>query len=142
VPAPGDGGERHDHRPRLVAPARGNGHAREAAKVTLVGLTHEGRRRQGDRFPARRVRELLITVRWATLVGDHQQRLELIAPDGALYQRLGAEVSSVDGRAQVETRLPVDGTWITEYSLFGRWRVNVYLDQSRVPAATATFVLD
>jgi hypothetical protein len=34
-----------------------------------------------------------------------------------------------------EARLP-GGTWITEHSLFGAWRVLVYLDNNATPVAT------
>jgi len=33
----------------------------------------------------------------------------------------------------------VGGTWITENALFGPWRVDVYLDSDRIPAASETF---
>jgi hypothetical protein len=35
----------------------------------------------------------------------------------------------------------VGGTWITEYSLFGAWRVEVYLDRDTMPITTGVFVL-
>ena len=39
----------------------------------------------------------------------------------------------------VETRLPVAGTWITEYDMHGRWTVNVYLDDAVRPTTSAPF---
>jgi hypothetical protein len=42
----------------------------------------------------------------------------------------------------VPTSLPVGGTWITEYSLFGTWRVDVYLGGQSSPVTTASFVLN
>ncbi len=39
------------------------------------------------------------------------------------------------------TRLPLGGTWITQYSLYGTWRVEVYLDQARTPTVQRTLVL-
>ena len=45
------------------------------------------------------------------------------------------------GTAVVETRLPVAGTWITEYDLHGRWTVNVYLDDAVKPITGAGFTL-
>ncbi len=42
---------------------------------------------------------------------------------------------------RVETRLPVWGAWITQYSLFGAWRVEVYLDLERMPITSGVFVL-
>jgi hypothetical protein len=35
----------------------------------------------------------------------------------------------------------VGGTWITEYTLLGAWRVEVYLDGATTPVASGTFVL-
>ncbi len=80
--------------------------------------------------------------------GSHVQRLEILSPDGALHQRI---VSPFDadaerfnrrehrsGRISVETILPVRGTWITQYSLFGNWIVHVHLDRATDPVATAT----
>jgi hypothetical protein len=36
----------------------------------------------------------------------------------------------------------VGGSWITEYGLFGAWRVDVYLDGQRTPTTTAAFILN
>ena len=69
---------------------------------------------------------------------------KLFAPDGALYQQFTAEFEAtgqpVQGKGQpvsrwerVETRLLVGGTWITEHSLYGPWRFEVYVDQEQVP---------
>lgn len=41
----------------------------------------------------------------------------------------------------METRLPVGGTWITEYYLYGAWRVDVYLDREELPITSEVFVL-
>jgi hypothetical protein len=94
------------------------------------------------------VRDLRIRVRW-NVAGSHAQRLELLSPDGALYQRM---VTAFDADAlrvaspqsnfvPVETLLPVAGTWITDNSLFGDWTVNVYLDQAQTPITSATFLV-
>ena len=114
---------------------------RGSAQVTFVALTQEGRERRGSHFRAAEVRVLTITVEWRTLVGAHTQRLELMTPDGSVYQRFTSDVESVTGRAIVETRLPVAGTWITQYSLEGKWKVNVYLDDAVAPVTSDTFTL-
>jgi len=116
-------------------------HAHGPARVRFAALTHDGKARHGTHFSVARVRDLVIVVDWRTLVGPHTQRLDVLAPDGAVYQRFTAPVESVDGRARVETRLPVGGTWITERSLLGRWRVRVYLDDATTPVAVAGVVL-
>ena len=126
-------------------PSRGarleSGHHRAPAEVTFVALTQNGHERRGSHFTAARVRVLKIKVEWQTLVGAHTQQLELITPDGSIYQRFTAPVESVTGRAWVETRVPVAGSWITRHSLEGQWEVKVYLDEAVTPVTTATFTL-
>jgi hypothetical protein len=112
---------------------------RESARVELIGVNHHGREHNGQRFDADRLRSLLIQIHWKTLVGAHTQRVELITPDGSVYQNLTAPVESATGTAVVETRLPVAGTWITEYDMHGRWTVNVYLDDAVRPTTSAPF---
>jgi len=112
-----------------------------SARVDFVGVRQDGREQRGQHFTAARVRILKIDVEWRTLVGAHTQQLELITPGGSVYQRFTAPVESATGRATVETQVPVAGTWITEFSLEGRWAVNVYLDDAVTPIATATFTL-
>ena len=104
-------------------------------------MNHHGRERRAQRFDADRLRSLVIQVGWRTLVGIHTQRLELITPDGSVYQTLNQPVESVTGTAVVETRLPVAGTWITQYDLHGRWTVNVYLDDAVKPVTSAGFTI-
>ena len=67
--------------------------------------------------------------------------VELITPDGSVYQTLTQPVESVTGTTVVETRLPVAGTWITQYDLHGRWTVNVYLDDAVKPVTSAGFTI-
>jgi hypothetical protein len=114
---------------------------RESASIELVGVNQHGRERNGVRFDTDRIRVLLIQVSWKTLVGQHTQRVELVTPDGSVYQNLTEPVSSVTGTAFVETRLPVTGTWITEYDLHGKWTVNVYLDDAVKPVTSERFTL-
>ena len=116
-------------------------HHGASAEVTFVALMQNGRERRGSHFTADRVRVLKIEVEWLTLVGAHTQQLELITPDGSVYQRFTAQVESVTGRATVATRLPVAGSWITQHSLEGDWTVKVYLDEAVTPVTTATFTL-
>ncbi len=119
----------------------------------------------GDHFSAKALRDLLILVKYRDLTpGPHTQRLQLYAPDGALYQQFTTAVegdgtakgpaeapskqgrtpradSGAPGSTQVATRLPVGGTWITQYSLYGTWHVEVYLDQARTPVVQRTLDL-
>jgi hypothetical protein len=112
--------------------------------IELTAVTQDLSRLEGDSFAADSVRELKITVWWG-IPGIHGQRLELFSPTGALYRRFGTAFdgdNAAGGRAGVETRLPVGGTWITEYSLFGTWRVDVYLDDQPTPTTSAYFALN
>ncbi len=95
----------------------------------------------GDHFSASALRDLLILVKYRDLTpGPHTQLLQLYLPDGALYQQFMSAVGP-GAPAQVETRLPVGGTWITQYSLYGTWHVEVYLDQAQTPTVQRTLVL-
>lgn len=124
--------------PRL---ADASGRHKSPAEVTVTGVTLKGHAQRGHHFAAHRLSSLVVHVHWKTLVGVHSQRLELIAPDGAVYQTLVADVGDVHGQALAETRVPVVGSWITQYGLFGEWHVRVYLDEATTPAATAKFTL-
>ena len=114
---------------------------REPARITLVGINKKGHERRGQHFSPARLNTLVVVVDWRTLVGAHVQRLELITPAGSLYQRFTSNVQSAHGRTSVETPVPVAGTWITEYQLFGEWTVNVYLDGGTTPVASTNFTL-
>ena len=84
------------------------------------------------------MRALRIIVGWQNLSGTHSQRMELYSPDGSLYQQFPAQFAG----SPVETRLPVGGSWITQYSLFGAWQVDVFLDRQGLPITSGVFVLD
>jgi hypothetical protein len=116
-------------------------HYRGPARIQLVGINKKGHERRGSHFSPARLNTLVVVVDWRTLVGAHVQRLELITPAGSLYQRFKSDVQSADGRASVETPVPMAGTWITEFQIFGEWTVNVYLDGGTTPVATTHFTL-
>lgn len=108
-----------------------------SATLQFVGVNHNGSQTGGTGFSSGLLRDLRMIVAWSNLSGSHTQRLDLFGPDGSLYQGFSAQFSSTP----VETRLLVSGTWITEYSLFGAWRVDVYLDGERMPITSGVFVL-
>ncbi len=121
-------------------------------RVHLVGLLHDGKQPPGGKhFSTRTLRDLLLVVEYRALpAGPHTQRLKLFAPDGALYQQFTTEfavpLAGGAGRGAhawrpVETRLPVGGTWITEHSLYGTWRLEVYLDAASHPTESHPFTL-
>ncbi len=107
------------------------------ATVQFVSANNDGTSTGGAEFSGNLVRALRILVGWQNLSGTHSQRLELFAPDGSLYQQFFAEFSGTP----VETQLSVGGSWITQYSLFGAWRVDVFLDGGGMPLASGVFLL-
>ncbi len=111
-----------------------------AASATLqfVAVNHNGSQTGGTQFSGSLVRDLRIIVGWQNLSGSHTQRLDLFSPDGSLYQRLSTQFSVASA---VEARLPVGGTWITQYALFGAWRADVFLDGQGSPISSGLFVL-
>jgi hypothetical protein len=127
----------------LVPPAASAADGSKAQKVAptidVVGVKDNGKRANGVHF--RHLNDLYILVTWNLPGGPNTQRLELFAPDGALYQRFSKEFTSPTSSTTTETWVPVSGTWITQHSLFGTWRVEVYLDADSTPVATTGFVL-
>jgi hypothetical protein len=113
------------------------------ARIQFEGLLHTGKSLAGaEQFSAAALRDLLITVTYQNLaLGSHSQRLQLYTPDGALYQQFSTAFAVGGSVSQPETRLPVGGTWITQHSLYGTWRVEVYLDQARTPTVYRNLVL-
>lgn len=107
-----------------------------AADVTFTGLHHNGSRRRGTEFSSAALRDLLIGVTLQRLSGSRQQRIELYAPDGSLYQKLSGPAAPT-----TETRLPVGGTWITAHGLLGDWTVQVFVDGQAAAAGRARFRL-
>jgi hypothetical protein len=124
-----------------IVPSSSPGGGPVAATVQFVGLGQDGGVSPGAAFSGQTLRDLLVDVTWNLPGGSHVQRLELFSPDGALYQRFSAPLDNPGTATTLETRLPVGGTWITEHSLFGAWRVLVYLDSNATPVATAGFGL-
>lgn len=117
--------------------------------LQVVGVLEGGLEVQRTSYSLRQLRDLKITG-WWNVPGTHVQRLEIRAPDGSLYQRrtqkFKTAASHVGGDAlqrgtPARTVLPVGGTWITEYSLVGTWRIDLYMDNSRTPIATYSFEL-
>jgi hypothetical protein len=127
--------------PAGIAGGRGAGGSSQTLATTqLVGVGQDGVLMRSSSFSEASVRDLLIDVTWNLPGGGHSQRLELFSPDGALYQRFTAPLGN--GAPQtIETRLPVGGTWMTQYALFGRWSIAVYLDDDTRPATSTGFFL-
>jgi hypothetical protein len=74
---------------------------------------------------------------YSNITDLHQQRVELYAPDGSLYQRLTGTIS-----LRTQTLVPVGGTWITAHALYGGWRVDIFVDRETSPIVSQSFTLD
>jgi hypothetical protein len=122
----------------LAAPQSGS-----PATLLVAGVLHSQRVVQWSAYPLTRLRDLRIVTRWY-VVGPHVQRVDIVAPDGALYRQFRASFKHTNSRLEgtrVIIVMPVGGTWITEYSLVGTWQVRLYLDNARTPVLTQSFVL-
>jgi len=111
------------------------------AHVDFVGKLLDGQERAGQNFSGAQLSDLKILVQWQSLFQNHLQRLDLIAPDGSLYQSLSRPLTVRDADAPVETLLPVNGTWITRYGLYGAWCVEAFLDQQEQPITSSRLVI-
>jgi len=120
-----------------VASSSGSTAPTPSATLQFVAVNNDGTSAGGAAFSGDLVRALRILVAWQNLPGTHSQRLELYSPDGSLYQEFSTQFAGTP----VEARLPVTGTWITQYSLFGAWQVDVYLDSEGMPITSGVFVL-
>jgi hypothetical protein len=129
-------------------PAERNGRKQcEAVRVT----SPEQDPKQGV-FSASEAQDLRITTTFSRrLEGRHRLQLQVLTPQGHLYQKLSvpfdATVASEHrGPAPKRTigvRLPVAGTAITTNGLYGLWSVVPYLDNETVPCAREQrFVLE
>ena len=107
------------------------------ADVDFVGVLLNGTEENADSFSGAQLGDLKIIVQWRHLLQNHAQRLDLIAPDGSLYQSLSRPLTVADEGNGVETRVPVSGSWITRFGLYGSWCVAVFFDQDEAPITTA-----
>jgi hypothetical protein len=111
------------------------------AQVDFVGVLLNGQQRAGDSFSGAELDDLKILVEWKSLFQNHAQRVDLIAPDGSLYQSLSRIVTAADIGAPAETRVPVNGSWITRYGLYGSWCVEIFIDQDSAPVTSSRLVI-
>lgn len=119
-------------------------------------------------FALTSLRELLVYSVWNGLTGMHVERRRFIAPNGdAYYEKLIAFSTDIsvaipyepivsiphsavvmpvstdqDGKFQVLDYLGVAGTWISQHSLTGTWRLEVFLDSSATPITSSEFTLN
>jgi hypothetical protein len=83
-------------------------------------------------FSIASLRDLSIVVRWTNVpAGTHTQRLDILEPDGGLYQTFNtsfAIAANSGGSATTTGTVPVAGSWISQRFLSGNWTVQVSLD--------------
>ncbi|MBI5527751.1 MAG: hypothetical protein HY897_15580 [Deltaproteobacteria bacterium] len=103
-------------------------------------------------FPIASTVDVYIAVDYTNLTGSHAQSVRVFAPDGSLYQKFdksicigssctsGAAPETIGSVSQYWESLPVAGTYITQYSLSGSWRVDLYVDG--VKKQSGTFLLN
>jgi len=95
--------------------------------------------RRKRKFSAHKIVDLELEVRFPKkLTGQHELELKIFTPKGNLYQSMSIpfsadEPEAVTGRkrrkaTKVGTTLPVAGTSIVANSLYGRWKVEAFLD--------------
>jgi hypothetical protein len=105
------------------------------------------------RFVLDDVRDLYVCVVWAGVAGKYAEQLTFVSPDGHVYQTLTVPFATADtttagsmieiegrrlqvkaagwganGEALVTAALPVAGTFITQRTLVGLWKVEVGLN--------------
>lgn len=91
-------------------------------------------------FSVASMRDLVISVNWENLsAGNHTQMLEVLQPEGGLYQASQSSflVSDASQSSLKMTRtLPVAGAWISQRRMTGEWSVRVSLDGKAITSQT------
>ena len=131
--------------------------------VVLTSVESPGMSSRPARFEAKKTTDILLnTVFPEPLKGEHLLTLKLYTPHGYLYRQIDVPVAADTGRAPegrkvehypyplkqkfpemrkindekvqaVTLNLPVAGSNIMTSSLYGRWKVEVFLDGERPP---------
>ena len=91
-------------------------------------------------FSVASLRDLVINVNWENLSGgNHTQMLEVLQPDGGLYQSSQSSFLVSDASQSsltVKRALPVAGAWISQRRITGEWSVRVSLDGKAITSQT------
>jgi hypothetical protein len=110
-------------------------------RLSFVGIGAGGQSQVGDEFPGAGLREVRIVASWTDLEHLHHQRVEIVSPDGSLYQRFTGAFTATGRPVTVTHRLLVNGTSIVDAGLYGAWCVELFLDDEDAPIARRGFVL-
>lgn len=85
--------------------------------------------------------QLVIDSAYVTTPGQHEQRVDVVDPNGLLYGALKLAVAAGPGGAVTATQLlEVAGTTIEMYHMVGEWHLTLSVDGGQ-PLASATVVL-
>ena len=91
-------------------------------------------------FSVASLRDLVINVNWENLSGgNHTQMLEVLQPDGGLYQANQSSFLVSDASQSsltMKRTLPVAGAWISQRRITGEWSVRVSLDGKAITSQT------
>jgi len=90
-------------------------------------------------FNVASLRDLVINVNWENLSGgNHTQMLEVLQPDGGLYQASQSSflVSDAGSSLTMTENLPVAGAWISQRRITGEWSVRVSIDGKAITTQT------
>ena len=85
-------------------------------------------------FSVSSLRDLSVAVAWANVKpGLHAQKLTFLLPNGNVYQVFETSLSvPAAGSVKATQSIPVAGTFISQRSLTGTWKVDVSLDDQLV----------
>lgn len=127
----------------LVTPAANPSSSSVSATVFFCTTADPQCRTSVNAFEVGKLRDVFVFVAWRGVQGQHEQALELTLPDGNLYQRLTNRFDTATsltsrGEPVVVQVLPVAGTFITQHSLLGTWKVEVFLDGRLITRASFT----
>lgn len=91
-------------------------------------------------FSIASLRDLVVNVNWENLTaGSHTQMIEVMMPNGGLYQ--GGQSAflvpdSSNGSLTTTRLVPVAATWISQRHISGEWSVRVSLDGKAITTQT------
>lgn len=129
-------------------------------------VSKDGCNTAADRFDKDSDLNIDICMSFNVIDGFHYLRVELITPDGSVYQSLNLFVDKAEAPPKmikfknehtlysvtkpkiikeasvVMSSLPVGGSVIQTQNLIGKWRANLYIDESKSPYGTCGFEIE
>jgi hypothetical protein len=145
--------------PRAIPPARPVRLPTMADRVRVSPLVLTDARTPGqppapkDRFPVATTVSVFMVTGYLFSAPPFPQSLRVYAPDGSFYQEIpvsiclasdcptGATTEHLGLVLNVWNELPVAGTYISQYSIKGRWKVDLMSEGDPKPISTSEFDL-